>query len=194
MRFLKNKILLSQQIRTRKQSEHSTSASDLISNHDDHFYDSLKEGVKSFDTNSYLNCPGSPKTPEKIRCTKNIVKNYGRAIAKFACSEMALPYMLPILKEKGVEYSDALSFFSKAKTKIQGIDTFRALVLVLPTDTAKEAALKEAFQAIGEVFIKYFSVNWIFHSKILHRTTYLRYRFKMLRRLQNPIMFTYLKG
>jgi len=146
------------------------------------------------DTEKLSNSPKSPKTPEKIRCTKNIVKNYGRAIAKFACSEMALVYLMPILAESNIEYPDAMAFFIKAKTKIQGIDTFRALILEHPQDNIKEAAFKTLFVRMGEIFIKYFSVNWIFHSKILHRSTYLKYRFRMLRRLKNPELFTYLKG
>jgi hypothetical protein len=136
----------------------------------------------------------SPKTPEKIRCTKNIVKNYGRAIAKFACSEMALVYLMPLLSEYNLEYPEAMAFFVRSKTKIQGIDSFRALILEHPQDNIKEATFKSLFVKIGEIFIKYFSVNWIFHSKILHRSTYLRYRFKMLRRLKSPELFTYLKG
>ena len=198
MRFLKNKIHLSQQLK----SQHER---DKILPKD--FNTPKKECEIDFSsTQSSEDTPKKhispnedvtqilPKTPEKIRCTKNIVKNYGRAIAKFACSEISLPYLIPILNEKGVSYKEAVTFFTKAKNNIQGIDTFRALVLVSEDDDSTEATCKEIFQRIGEIFIKYFSVNWIFHSKILHRMTYLKYRFKMLRRLKNPKLFTYLKS
>lgn len=200
MRFLKNKIYLSQQLRSRSEKER-----DFQYNRDSSLLDyskstlSLQSGESPPPSEEYYETvkrknSANPKTPEKIRCTKNIVKNYGRAIAKFACSEMALPYLVPILKGQEIEFSEAMTFFTKAKNKIQGIDTFRELVLIRSNDTPKEIAFKITFQKIGEAFIKYFSVNWIFHSKILHRSTYLKYRFKMLRRLQNPELFTYLKG
>ncbi len=200
MRFLKNKIYLSQQLKMKNERKNSSSSSaattigSSTNRYDEETMSNFSSDPRDYEGSQYTKCMGSPKTPEKIRCTKNIVKNYGRVIAKFACSEISLPYLIPILNEKGVSYSDSMAFFTKAKTKIQGIDTFRALVLVTEEDNPKEAAFKEVFQRIGEVFIKYFSVNWIFHSKILHRGTYLKYRFKMLRRLQNPELFTYLKG
>ena len=208
MRFLKNKIYLSQQLRAKQEQEAcNKNASKLVVHVDESVKQPQQVQVtpktnvsqqikkpKNFDSSPKDISSNSPKTPEKIRCTKNIVKNYGRAIAKFACSEMALPYLIPIINERGIEYADALAFFTKAKTQIQGIDTFRALVLVYPHDDAKEEAFKITFQKIGEAFIKYFSVNWIFHSKIVHKSTYLKYRFKMLRRLNNPELFTYLKG
>jgi len=38
---------------------------------------------------------------ESNRATKNIVKNYGRAISAFAFSNLALPYLASILEKEG---------------------------------------------------------------------------------------------
>jgi len=138
--------------------------------------------------------PGGFVTPEKIRCAKNIAKNYGRAISNFATSEIAKPYLEPLLRKQSIEMKEFLEFMRVNKRTIKGIDTFRALLLYKETDDKKLIANKKIFQEIGIIFIKYFSVNWIFTSKIVHKLTYLKFRFKVLRRIQNPELFTYIKG
>jgi len=137
---------------------------------------------------------GSAITPEKIRCAKNIVKNYGKAIATFACSNLAEPYLDEHLQEQGISLNDFISYATTAKKAIENIDSFRNVLLIKDQDSEKEVACKKVFQHIGEVFIKNFSANWIYNTKIVHKLTYLKYRFKMLRRLRNPEFFTYLKG
>ena len=137
--------------------------------------------------------PGGHITPEKIRCAKNIAKNYGRAICNFACTKISKAYLTPILKAHGVSAREFTAHMKKVKPTINGIDTFRMLLVSREEDTLKIIAYKKVFREIGEVFIKYFSVNWIFSSKIIHKLTYLKFRFKILRRLQNPEFFTYLK-
>jgi hypothetical protein len=47
--------------------------------------------------------PGAPMTPINIRATKNIVKNYGNAIASFAVSELAVPYLGTHLANEGLD-------------------------------------------------------------------------------------------
>ena len=53
--------------------------------------------------------------------------------------------------------------------------------------------MKRVFKAIGIIFIRDFTVNWVYNSKIADKLTHLKYRFKMLRRVQNPEFFTYLE-
>ncbi len=137
---------------------------------------------------------GSAITPEKIRCAKNIVKNYGKAIATFACSNLAEPYLKEHLQEEGISLNDFITYATAAKKSIENIDSFRNVLLIKDEDSDTEVACKKIFQHVGEVFIKSFSANWIYNTKIVHKLTYLKYRFKMLRRLRNPQFFTYLKG
>ena len=137
---------------------------------------------------------GEAITPMKTRCTKNIVKNYGKAIATFACSELSAPYLKEIFQEIDVPQSEFVDYIKKIKSSIEGIDSFRMALVIKDTDSKIHANCKRVFQKISEVFIKQFSVNWIYSSRIVHKITYLKYRFKMLRRVQNPEMFTYLKG
>ena len=78
---------------------------------------------------------------------------------------------------------------NREKAKLGGISSFRAMLLAGERENAKTEACKRVFQWISEVFIKYFSVSWIIHGKVSHKETYLKYRFKMLRRVQKPEAF-----
>jgi len=131
---------------------------------------------------------------EDYKATKNLAKNYGKAITSFASSSLATPYLQPILQREGLDSEDFYNYMKSAKDSIQGIDSFRAFLLVNSNDDAKLVAQKRAFQAMGIVFIKYFSVNWIMHGRINNKIVYLKNRFKILRRIQNPEVFTYLQG
>lgn len=137
---------------------------------------------------------GSCFTPEGTRTTKNIVKNYGRAICKFTASSIAIPYLEEFLSRENVQHKKFINFVDKAKKSTNGLQHFRSVLLENVNDTSETAACKIIFRQISEVFIKYFSVNWIFHSKMLHKEAHLKFRFKMLRRIQNPELFTYLIG
>lgn len=190
MRFLKNKILLATQARLKKMNQDVSKPA--------HFLQS--------ESQEFLLSPNAvetqPSTPEKKvqkkrtrepSSTKNLVINYGKAIASFAVSQLAVQYLEPLLKAEGVTLQEFIDFISQSKRTIGGIKSFRYLILTTPADTGKVVAFKKIFREIGAVFIKYFSVNWIMHGKVTHKITYLQYRFKMLRRIQDPENFTYVK-
>jgi len=127
-----------------------------------------------------------------LRATKNIVINFGKAIAAFANSELAEPYLNELFVKEGIAADDFKTFSADAKAKIGGIDSFRSFLLATEKDDPREVACKKVFTGIAEIFVKYFSVNWITHGRVTHKLTYLKYRFKILRRVQNPHLFTYI--
>ena len=131
--------------------------------------------------------------PEGCKSTKNVVINYGKAIAGFASSETALPYLNKIVEEEGVSLEGFLSFTAHAKETIGGIASFRSLLVENEGDNKDIVGYKRAFKKIAIVFIKFFSVNWIFHGRVSHKIEYLKYRFRMLRRVENPQHFTYIR-
>ena len=137
-------------------------------------------------------------TPKIYLQTKNIVTNFGKAIATFALSGLALPYVQPILEktelEESIEVEDVVNFVQSQKSNINSIAGFRALLLIQETDSKKIVSCKKCFQMVAETFIKYFSVNWIVHGRVTYKLEHLKFRYKMLRRIQNPEQFTYLKG
>ena len=134
------------------------------------------------------NLAPSPRNP-----TKNIIINYGKAISSFALSHLAVPYLKTYLENEGVLMKGFIDFVGEAKEEIGGIQSFRNLLLIKPADSTLMIKYKKIFKLISEVFIKYFSVNWIMNGKVTHKLVYLKYRFKVLRRIQNPESFTYIR-
>jgi len=138
--------------------------------------------------------PGQSTTPQASRASKNIAKNYGRKICAFATSPIATPYLESFVAKEGVQLDGFTNYVHDIKDNIDGLFHFRSVLLEDENDSPTLKAYKRLFKAISEVFIKYFSVNWIFHSKVFHKEAHLKFRFKMLRRIQSPELFTYMKN
>lgn len=134
------------------------------------------------------------KSAKGATSAKNIIKNYGRALQNFAISNMVVPYIVPLLAQEKVTLKDFRRFFYSKKKQVRSIAGLRNLLLANVNDDHETAAFKRVFQTISIIFIKYFSVNWIFSGKLLNKSAHLKCRFKMLRRIKNPENFTYLKG
>ena len=124
----------------------------------------------------------------------NIMKNYSRAMLHFTESNTALPYLQKKLEQYGIQLARFQEILNAKREKANCIKGFRELLLIYPHDDQELISFKKAFQAICEVFLKFFSVNWIFNSKINDKILHLKYRGKMLRRVRNPQYFTYLEG
>ena len=125
--------------------------------------------------------------------SKNIVKNYGRAMSSFAYSEISHPYLEPFAQEEGVTVEGFHEWIQNNKENIDGIERLRWLIIVTQKDSETIASFKRIFQQLCIIFLKFFCVNWIYGGKLTHKQVHLNYRFKMLRRVRNPEMFTYLK-
>lgn len=129
-----------------------------------------------------------------VRNTKNIVKNYAQAIFKFALSSFSLDYLTRFSRQEGVRIDHFRNYVKSFKGKIEGIYDFRLALLITEADSKEKASFKRILAQIGAIFIKFYSVNWIFNSKVVHKKAHLMYRFKILRRITNPELFTYLKS
>ena len=133
------------------------------------------------------------KNQKELNPTKNIVINYGNAMASFALSKLAIPYLQSSIDKGELDLQGFLEFLGSSKGKITGVEGLKSLLLVNCYDNEKVASYKKAFQMLCEVFIKYFSVNWIIHGKVTNKLVYLKYRTRVLIRVQNPEQFTYIK-
>lgn len=204
MRFLKKKIFLAEQALNNKLKLQDELASEK-ENHHAASPTSASSSTPNTAPNSPIKLKNSPqpkKSPlpakqlqveDNSRPTKNMAMNYGKAIASFLASHICLPYLDPQLEQTGVRYLEFIQFIDRSKAAIRSITNFRHLLIVTDKDDAKLAACKRILKALSEVFIKYFSVNWIIHGKVTNKLVYLKYRSKMLRRIQNPENFTYIK-
>jgi hypothetical protein len=114
-------------------------------------------------------------------------------MVNFAVSPLAAPYLKTILPKFGSNLATFHNFFQKKK---RSVNCIKKLKEVLPSEirrTAPNFAEKLVFQELCIVFLKLFSVNWLFNSKIDNKLSHLNYRFKILRRIKDPDHFTYLK-
>lgn len=186
MRYLKNKIALAQTLRAPQTT--SLKSVSLKSN------SSLSQLTSNNTKKRTKTTAETRVTPESYRATKNISKNFGKAICKFASSPLALPYLTTFAQREEVNIGKFVKYIKSIQPKIDGLQHFRTILLKNESDSQEIVSFKKIFTDISEVFIKYFSVNWIFHSKVSHKEAHLKFRFKMLRRIQNPELFTYLKS
>jgi len=124
----------------------------------------------------------------------NIMKNYCRGITNFVLSDLAIKYLVPLLEKHQLELETFRVFILAKKPKINCIKQLRGLLLVKKDDREEMAAMKDIFREITIIFLKYFSPNWIYNTRIADKYAHLKYRFKVLRRVKNPIYFTYLQG
>jgi hypothetical protein len=176
MRFLKNKIA-----RAKSKLQSLTGAP------------STKPKISKSKSVSHRKRGRSKQSKQMIRCYKNIAKNYGRAICSFALSDISEPYLSPLAEQYQIDPRSFRNYIDLRKEDLLGIEGFRALLLITERDSQEERSYKKIFQRLCEVFINYFSVNWIFSGKLSYKSEYLKLRFKMLRRVKNPELFTYIK-
>jgi len=202
MRFLKTKIRLSQEA-SQKKIEKDIKAPSRQDSSSNASSPSTKSEIRS--RQAYKN---SSKTTlfddqqKKLAKTeafssasnpkKNIIINYGNAIAAFALSRLAVPYLQPYVDNGQIKLKDFTDFVTQAKAKITGLEGFKSLLVIHDDESEDVVTYKNIFKALCEVFIKYFSVNWIIHGRVSNKLVYLKCRFNMMRRIQNPDQFTYL--
>jgi len=193
MRFLKNKIAKAQEALEQRFLEAARIKEKMIIQTPIIEQSISKEVKEETQPKKRRRIEGLYFTSEKARSTKNVVKNYGKAICSFAVSDLALPYLNPIIMNENVKLEDFVHFVSSIKETIESIQSFRTVLLESEDDKEEIKAFRRIFASIGEVFIKYFSVNWIFSGRVTHKDAHLKFRFKMLRRIKNPENFTYIQ-
>jgi len=122
---------------------------------------------------------------------KNIVKNYGKNSALFSISPEGKQYISGKLSEE--EFYHYSQFVKERIPNLININNFREMMIPAPMDTPDVCKFKKVFQEMAEIFISYFSLNWIFHSpRIKDVKGHIAMRNKMLRRVRNPELFTYI--
>jgi len=201
MSILKRKVSL---IATRQETDENQAIDSESISDFDFVKEPLGEPLKESSNrrlNSKLNSKSqekktSPKAgKQKSATTRNIVKNYGRAFINFAVSKLALPYLNPCLQSEGVKLRQFRDYILRQKDKINCIVNLRELLLPHDGDTREVRAYRKIFQTLCEVFIKYFSVNWIYSSgKLYDKMSHLKCRYKILRRIRDPVNFTYFEA
>ncbi len=187
MRFLKNKIRLAEEALQRRQEFLSSSSPTSTA------ASSIALSPASSDKKRRQRKPNTSNSAS-ANPTKNVIINFGKAIASFASSGLAVPYIQSFMGGKQADFKGFIDFIAQRKSSIGGIESFRTLLIIQKGDSEEVKLFKQIFKMVSEVFMKYFSVNWIIHGKVTQKTVYLKYRHCMMRRIQNPEHFTNIKG
>jgi hypothetical protein len=127
---------------------------------------------------------------ERKLATKNIIKNYGRAIANFILTPLFEPYMIAEPLMKDINWREFRHFVEEVRDNLVNLETFRKIISIDQSDDSKVVAFKKLFVKGAVIFIKYFSVNWIFDSKVVYKQMYLRFRGTLLRGVLDPSKLT----
>ena len=162
-----------------------------------------EDGVSTHSTTSTSQASSKPsrvvpskraKKPQEGRPnSKHIIKNYGKAMVTFACSAISKPYLESMVNKYDMDIKEFQDYIKGKRETVDSMKSIRDLLLIKPTDNKKQIAYKKIFQETSVIFIKYFSVNWVFQGKMTYKQVHINVRFKMLRRIQNPEHFTYFK-
>ena len=187
MRYLKQKIAKAYEYHRRLESLRSL----------------RKPLVPPFEVQAKIEAPPEVKIEEN--CVKknkpkrplgnNMMKNYAHAMVNFALSAVAEPYLSSSPLVRVISLQVFRQILAPKKRKTTCIQRLRELLLINKDKDPEEIqAFKSLFQEACKVFLKYFWVNWIYHSRLEDKSKYLKYRSKLLRRIENPEGFTYLES
>eukprot|EP00331_Platyophrya_macrostoma_P007622 CAMPEP_0176428556 /NCGR_PEP_ID=MMETSP0127-20121128/13216_1 /TAXON_ID=938130 /ORGANISM="Platyophrya macrostoma, Strain WH" /LENGTH=345 /DNA_ID=CAMNT_0017810253 /DNA_START=87 /DNA_END=1121 /DNA_ORIENTATION=+ len=98
---------------------------------------------------------------EAMKESKNVVKNYGKAMAAFSLSELAIPYLSRSLERNGVTLEAYKGFMINKKETIDSVGSLRDAILPNPGfDSPLDFKLKSVFRDLCEVFVRDYSLNW----------------------------------
>jgi len=194
MRYLKKKIAKANEYQrliqaselSRKQQESASSPSFIEA--------SVKIEIKTEETFSQTFSQEVEKRKPKRSLGNNVMKNYASAMVNFALSRMAEPYLARCSWVRGMPPQMFRQLLSSKKRKTNSIKSFRELLVVDEKDCEVTKVVKSLFRETSKVFLKHFSVNWIYNSKLNDKQKYLKYRMKLYRRVENPEQFTYLES
>jgi len=126
------------------------------------------------------------KTPNK-----NIIKNYTRAMLSFAVSKTAVPYLQKFVHQEQsvLNLCEFRTFLKNLKEDMNSIRNLRELLIIKALDSEKVVLFKKMLKMICIVFLKFFSVNWIYNSRMNDKFIHLKYRFKILKKIKDPKHF-----
>ena len=135
------------------------------------------------------------KNKSKRSVGNNVMKNYAGAMVTFALSRASEPYLTRSPLIKTMSFDLFREKLVPQRPKIISIKNLRErLVIDESKDSEETKAFKGLFREACKAFLKHYWVKWIYNSKLEDKPKYLNYRGRLLRRVQNPELFTYLES
>jgi len=128
---------------------------------------------------------GAQRRTYKFKSQRSLNSKFIRAIYHFSLSEDASPYLKPFLAKESIEFDVFMQFVVQKTTQRNfTLSGFISGLRLLPDDAGKVVACKRIMESIGLVFMKYFSIDWIFKGKGCFKMGYLRLRSKLMRKMR----------
>ena len=116
------------------------------------------------------------------------IKQFINGCLSFTRSALGSSYLGVKLHDKGICPELFEQFINTWRGRINNIPTLLGLLIVRTYDNAETTACKLVFKEILELFLKHFSLDWILkNEKTGNKMKFLRYRTKLIRKLQNNI-------
>ncbi|CAD8062212.1 unnamed protein product [Paramecium sonneborni] len=125
------------------------------------------------------------KKTSKVNDTKNITKNYSKAIISYIFNN---PELVQKMMSKQ-RYVDFVNFLKNKKNQMTNIKQLRDLWV----DGGKNAEFNRVFRIISQQFLKTQAVSYVYNSRISNTQWHLKYRFNLLRALKEPENFKFIK-
>jgi len=188
MRFLKKKIARALELSKLHSSYETTSQSPKSQDKTSEIAFHLRSGSRGQSTPSHF---AQAFRRRRGSSGNNIMKNYCRAMVNFGLSEIVRPYLINEAGN-GLSYERYQQILNCKRRGVNCIKGLRNLLVEERRDSQETRQWKAMFQKCCEVFLKYFCVNWIFQSKVDDKMKHLRYRARLLRRVQKPAYFQFL--
>ncbi|CAK83430.1 unnamed protein product (macronuclear) [Paramecium tetraurelia] len=127
------------------------------------------------------------KKISKVNDTKNITKNFSKAIISYITQNKDIG--LKLLDPR--EFEDFLQILKEKKNKMTNIQQLRELWVDCEDEKLK--SFNKTFRIFSQYFLRQQSVAYIYNSRIMNTGWHLKYRYNLLRALREPQNFKYIK-
>jgi len=125
-------------------------------------------------------------TSQSVRINSRLIhKNYCKAMLNFNTQPLSEPYLRDFLTDHNIDMETFRNHVRRNEHTIGGFDGLKTMLVVRQHDSDELRVFKGAFKLGCEAFLKYFAVNWVFAANVRNTQSYLRQRFKLLRKIKN---------
>lgn len=118
--------------------------------------------------------------------TKNIPKNYGKAILSFIQKS---PKSRKLAAEMGIQFADFMMQVRRMKKKVNSIEGLKKM---WGADDL-EHKVRKCIRILSYQFMRKHCLRYIFHSKVRNYGTHIKYRQKLIEGIENPVAFNHIK-
>lgn len=119
--------------------------------------------------------------------TKNIPKNFGKAIVSFIEKQERLTQAV-VSRFPGLDYAQFILEMRQRRRRINSIADLRALWL------EAENRFAQPTRILSLIFLKKHSLPYIFHSRVTNYEGHIKYRYRLMEALKDPKNFTSIKS